>query len=119
MKSRKAFKTKDGDIQIERRNIALVEGKEEIEQSIKTRLETALHEWFLDPEWGLDQEPMKNKRYNLAEIQHAVIEAIHQDPRIIRTQINSIEVNNKRNLIMDIDIEVEKYGIINIRQGGE
>ena len=32
MKSRKAFKTKDGDIQIERRNIALVEGKEEIEQ---------------------------------------------------------------------------------------
>lgn len=111
---RTAFKIKNGDIAIENNNIQIVEGPKEIEQSIKERLELAQGEWFLNIEWGLNQEPFKTKRYQLDLIRASVIEAIKQDPRIDVVDIKEIEINSRRQLELKADVTTKEYGIIDI-----
>lgn len=112
--NRKALKLNQGDIEITNNKIELVEGREEVKQSITERVELAKGEWFLDLERGMDTEPMKTKRYQLELIEISVIEAIKQDPRIDQVNIKEIKVNKNRLLTIKADVTVAEYGIIDI-----
>ncbi len=45
--------TQDGDLAIELFDLALVDGREQVAQRMKTRLKTFLGEWFLDTTVGV------------------------------------------------------------------
>lgn len=72
----------NGDLVISAGDFAMIEGNEEIAQSVRMTMETARGEWFLNPLFGMRREPFENKPYNEEEQRSAIIEAATDDDRI-------------------------------------
>ena len=75
---------KNGDLVFDKhKELEMVEGGDEICQSIERTLTTRMGEWFLNVNFGLDHEHLVNvKRLNLDMARSAIYEAIMQEPRV-------------------------------------
>lgn len=75
---------KDGDLVFDKhKELEIVEGGEEICQSIERTLTTRMGEWFLNTNFGLDHEHLVNvKRLDLDLARSAIYEAIMQETRV-------------------------------------
>lgn len=95
----KTFKLDDnGDLVIENGNLVMVEGKEELRQSIERILSTNINEWFLNANFGLDYEAIQGKGKSKESIKLAIAEAIYQDSRIVEVDIKDIIIRHDRKL---------------------
>lgn len=73
-----------GDLVLDgQNNLKMVEGTDEIVQSIRLTVTTNINEFFLNPTFGFDRfSTLGSKKNNTDEIQEALIEAILQDERL-------------------------------------
>lgn len=95
----KAFKvSSNGDLIIENGNLVMIDGNEELRQSIERILTTNKNEWFLDIEFGLDYQAIQGKGKSKESIKLAISEAIYQDSRIKSVDIKDIEIDRNRHL---------------------
>lgn len=86
----KTFKIVNDDLVIVSGNLQMVEGKDEIVQSVERTITTRLGEFFLDTSHGFDYETVQKKRYSEDEIKDAVREAVLQEDRI--TTVDTVDV---------------------------
>lgn len=93
----KTFKLdKWGDIVINKNELEMVEGNDELVQSVWKRLSVNVNEWFLDTEFGLNYSVfMDEKIYDEQLIRSALEFAIMQEPRIAQAVINEITFNKR------------------------
>lgn len=84
------FKILNDDIVIDSDgNIEMVEGADEVIQSVERTLTTKTGEWFLNVNHGLDYGIIKRKGYSVDDIKGAVTQAILQEMRIL--SVDSVE----------------------------
>ena len=97
-----------GDLEFDgSNNLRMVEGKDEIKQSIRLLLGTAQGEWFLNTEHGIDwHEILGQKQPNLMEIRAIIIEGLEQEPRIDEVEEVNVELDD-RTLKVKIYMTVE------------
>lgn len=112
----KVFKVDDkGDLIIENGDLVMIDGDEEIAQSMERRLSTNKNEWFLDLYFGLDYEAIRGKGVTRDKTELAITEAIYQDERIEDAALIVNEVDNGSRLsdmkviakVGDTDIEID------------
>lgn len=112
----KAFKVDDkGDLIIENGDLVMIDGDEEITQSMERRLSTNKNEWFLDLDFGLDYEAIRGKGVTRDRVELAITEAIYQDERIEDAALIVNEVDNSSRVsdmkviarVGDTDIEID------------
>ncbi|KZE66996.1 hypothetical protein AWM68_19845 [Fictibacillus phosphorivorans] len=72
----------DGDFVFEQGSFLMVKEDEELAQSVRMVLQTALEEWFLNEEFGLNREVFLNKLFNENEARDSIIEALSLENRI-------------------------------------
>ncbi|WP_333638219.1 DUF2634 domain-containing protein [Tissierella praeacuta] len=95
----KAFKIdNNGDLVIENGNLIMIEGNEELRQSIERILTTNKEEWFLDMNFGLDYQAIQGKGKSAETIKLAISEAIYQDSRIKNVDIKDVIIDRNRHL---------------------
>lgn len=70
--------------------LGMVEGKEELRQSVEHSLYVRLGEWFLDESVGLDRHPTEQKRPIESEVSQEITRAVLQDERI--KEVTEVEV---------------------------
>lgn len=63
-------------------NFKMVEGDEEILQSVRLTIQTNINEWFLNPDFGFDRYMIQGKKIDEDLATDAIYEAILQDDRI-------------------------------------
>lgn len=66
--------------------LVMVDGNEELRQSVRLLISTNLNEWFLDPTLGFDFSTVLVKRPNDELIAGALFQALEQEPRIVRVE---------------------------------
>lgn len=92
----KTFKIENGDLVFDKfGNIEMVEGKEEVRQSIERRLTTNLGEWFLNTDFGLEYDKIKGKNKKQEGVELAIRECILQDERISEVIFKDFKIDNK------------------------
>ncbi len=95
----KAFKVSyNGDLIIENGDLVIIDGNEELRQSIERILTTNVGEWFLDVGFGLNYREIQGKGKDKESIKLAIAEAIHQEPRIQEVDIKDIIIDSNRHL---------------------
>lgn len=82
----RAPKIIDGDLVFENGDVVMVDGDEEIIQSVQTTFQTNKGEWFLNTDFGLDRSPLLTKRFDEALAIDAIAEATAQEERIQRIE---------------------------------
>ncbi|MBN3523481.1 DUF2634 domain-containing protein [Paenibacillus apiarius] len=78
----KAWALNDGDIQVSDGQIAWIDGREELAQSVRIRMGTRLGEYFFAPDMGLDHDQMMGKQVDEDSIREAVMRCLAEEPRI-------------------------------------
>ncbi len=78
----KDIKIVDGDIVFEKGDLAIVEGKDELRQTVYIGLQTNRGEWFLNPEIGIRHAAFVGKKPNDEEMRAEIIRGAMQDERI-------------------------------------
>lgn len=72
-----------GDIELDGQNdIRMVRGDAELVQCVSVALKTNKGEWFLNPDHGFERDIIQGKKYNAAEAEDAISEAVLQEPRV-------------------------------------
>lgn len=112
----RTLKLDNGDLVISSGDFAMIEGDAELAQAVELTMETALGEWFLNPDFGMRREPFENKPYNDEDQRAAIIEAATDDDRIasvenivsrfdreLRTQRISLELRKTDGTIVTIE----------------
>lgn len=102
------FKFENGDLAIDGAgNVVMVEGDDEIAQSVEMILTANKGEWFLDEEFGLDYSEITDKSKTEKDIRFALREAIYQEERIAEVEFTSLIIDhNKRTL--DVRLRLTK-----------
>lgn len=98
----RTLKIQNGDLVITAGDFMMIEGDEELAQSVRMTMETAQGEWFLNADFGMRREPFENKPYNEEEIRASIIEAATDD-----TRISSVE-----NLTTTLDRVARSLGVM-------
>lgn len=96
-----------GDIVISAGEFAMIEGDEELAQSVQMTMQTARGEWFLNEDFGMYREPFENKPYNEEEVRASIIEAATDDTRIVSVDTLSL-VFDKAMRSLSVDLELQK-----------
>lgn len=105
----KAFKVdKNGDLIIENGDFVVIDGRDELVQSIDRILTTNIGEWFLSMGFGLDYQAIQGKGKNKESVKLAIKEAIYQDERVAEVDIKDVIIGTDRHLtvlghVIDID----------------
>ncbi len=90
------------DIELDGSNeIKMVEGDEELIQSVRLIITTNLGEWFLNPEHGFDRFAVLGKQIERDVVIDSLYQAILQEERVSRVE----------NVTMEIDKENRKLNI--------
>ncbi len=91
---------KDGDIVIENNDLQLVEGPEEVAQSVAVVLGTNKEEWFLNLDKGIEYSNVLGKSTD-AQARNEIIQGIAQEPRIDTVDVLTImdDKNTRTRLI--------------------
>lgn len=82
----RAPKIVDGDLVFENGDVVMVEGDEELAQSLQSVFQTRKGEWFLNENHGLDRSPFLVKNFDEALATDAIAEATTQEERIQRIE---------------------------------
>lgn len=99
------FKIVNNDLVFDaQNNLVMVEGEDEIAQSIERVLTTNKGEWFLNLEHGLDYKAITGKGKDKESVKLAIIEAIMQEYRV--------------DVVEEIDIKIDKNRHIKINAKG-
>lgn len=72
----------------------IIEGDDELIQSIKHLIYERVGEWFLNEDHGFQREVLEEKGYTESEIVQSIYDAIYQEPRI--TEIIKVDYNFNR-----------------------
>lgn len=115
----KTFKIVNDDIVFDaQNNIVMVEGTEELMQSVERTLTTNINEWFLNLDFGLDYRSIRGKGKDLESIKLEIADTIYQDERVTEVDITDISVDDSRCLkvngtIKDIEgVEIQLQEVI-------
>jgi len=87
----KDFKISNGDLVFEKGDLAMVEGADELRQTVYIGMQTNQGEWFLNPEVGIRQSAFVGKKPNDAEMRAEIIRGAMQDERIQSVEDIKIE----------------------------
>lgn len=90
----RTLKLLDGDLCFDESELQMVEGNEEIAQSVLISLKTRLGEFKLDENVGLDRANVLGKALNIEEARYDIVEAIMQEERI--TSVDQLEIHDDR-----------------------
>lgn len=72
----KSFKLdENGDLILENGSFVMIEGDEELAQQARISIQTEKGEWFLDPEEGMDREPIFTKFFNEIDAKDSIMES--------------------------------------------
>lgn len=82
----RAPKIIDGDLVFENGDVVMVDGDEELVQSLQTVFQTNKGEWFLNESHGLDRTPFLVKKFDESLASDAIAEATAQEERIQRIE---------------------------------
>lgn len=86
----KAWTLEQGDLVLSQGQIAWIEGRQELAQSVQIRLGTRLGEYFFDPNMGLDSEGLLGKQVTEDTIREAILRCLAEEERI--RSIDELEV---------------------------
>lgn len=88
-------------------NIKMVDGDDELIQSIKLIISTNVGEWFLNPEHGFDRSILQSKKVDESQATDALYAAVLQDERV--ATVDNIEFDFDRvNRKLDIKFTFTK-----------
>ncbi|PDO11568.1 MAG: hypothetical protein BLM47_00050 [Candidatus Reconcilbacillus cellulovorans] len=91
----KDIKIVDGDIVFEKGDLAIVEGVDELRQTVYIGMQTNQGEWFLNPEIGIRHAAFVGKKPNDEEMRAEIIRGAMQDERIQSVEDIRIERDMK------------------------
>lgn len=73
----KSFKLDaNGDLVFENGSFVMIEGDEELAQQARISIKTEKGEWFLDPDEGMDREPIFAKLFNETDAKDSIMESV-------------------------------------------
>lgn len=91
----KTLELVNGDLILKDGELAMVEGDEELAQSVEMILKTSLGEFELDEFLGVDRENLLGKNLDEEEAQYDIIEAIAQEERIATVEDIEFQFDRK------------------------
>lgn len=91
----KDLKLQDGDLVIEKGDLVMVEGVDELRQTVYIGMQTNQGEWFLNPEVGIRHSVFFGKKPNDEEMRAEIIRGAMQDERIQTVEDIQIERDMK------------------------
>lgn len=97
----RAPKIVDGDLVFKNGDVVMVEGDEELAQSLRTIFQTRKEEWFLNENHGLDRSPFLTKKFDESLATDAIAEATAQEERIQQVENISFKKREGRSLTVD------------------
>lgn len=89
-----SLKLANGDLVIEGGELLMVEGPEELAQSVRLTLGTNKGEWFLDPDMGIDFAVFNAKQPSIEAMRDEIRAGLHQEPRI--ATVEEIDIMSDR-----------------------
>ncbi|MBW7452433.1 DUF2634 domain-containing protein [Paenibacillus sepulcri] len=93
----KSLKLVDGDLVFEDGQLLMVEGPEELAQSVQLILGTNKGEWFLNLELGINFDVFNAKQPDMEVMRDEIRAGLHQNPRIATVEeINIISDRTSR-----------------------
>jgi phage baseplate assembly protein W len=102
-----APKLVDGDLVVENGELVMIDGDEELAQSIRSILETRKGEFFLEPEHGLSFENLFGKTAYPDELRDDIIEAVSQEPRV--ESITNVQIfDNRETRKRSVNLTIQK-----------
>lgn len=116
----KTLKLVDGDLSFSDIGLEMVDGKDEIAQSLRIILATRLGEFYLDDTVGLDTSVILTKGFDEGAAHDAIIDALMQDGRVVEVTDISFAVQG-RSLSVDISLmttDGDPVTIDNVPVGG-
>ena len=78
----KDYKIQNGDLVFEKGDLVMVEGADELRQTVYIGMQTNQGEWFLNPEVGIRHSAFVGKKPNDEEMRAEIIRGAMQDERI-------------------------------------
>lgn len=110
----KTFKIADGDLVFDASgNLEMVDGKDEIAQSVEMILTANKGEWFMNEEFGLDYSEITDKLKTKKDIEFALREAIFQEERIEEVEFRRVDIDHaRRKLIVDLEVRTVDNEVI-------
>lgn len=87
----KDFKIQNGDLVFEKGDLVMVEGADELRQTVYIGMQTNQGEWFLNPEIGIRHASFVGKKPNDEEMRAEIIRGAMQDERIQSVEDIAIE----------------------------
>lgn len=88
----KDLKLQDGDLVFEKGDLVMVEGADELRQTVYIGMQTNQGEWFLNPEVGIRHAAFVGKKSNDEEMRAEIIRGVQQDDRI--QTVEDIEITH-------------------------
>lgn len=113
----KTFKIVNGDLVFDgQNNLAMVEGEEEIAQSIERVLTTNKGEWFLNLEHGLDYQEIQGKGRDIEGIKLALTEAILQEERVSEVEKIDLFLDKDRHLKINVIARLQEGDTLDLSE---
>lgn len=113
----KTFKLVNGDLIFDaQNNLVMVEGKEEIAQSIERILTTNKGEWFLNLEHGLDYKAITGKGRDIEGIKLAITEAILQEERVSEVEKIDLFLDKDRHLKINVTARLQEGDTLDLSE---
>jgi hypothetical protein len=91
----KDLKLQDGDLVLENDDLAIVDGADELRQTVYIGMQTNRGEWFLNPEIGIRHAVFVGKNPNDEEMRAEIIRGAMQDERVQSVEDIVIERNTR------------------------
>lgn len=92
----KDLKLKDGDLVLEKGDLVVLEGADELRQTLHIGMQTNQGEWFLNPEIGIRHAAFVGKAPNDEEMRAEIIRGAMQDERIQSVEDIRFERDTRR-----------------------
>lgn len=113
----KTFKIVNGDLVFDGQgNLVMVEGEDEIAQSIERILTTNKGEWFLNLEHGLDYSAIQGKGRDIEGIKLAITEAILQEGRVSEVEKIDLSLDKDRHLKIDVTVRLQEGDTLEVSE---
>ena len=113
----KTFKIVDGDLVFDGQgNLVMVEGEDEIAQSIEMVLTTNKGEWFINLEHGLDYKAITGKGRDIEGIKLAITEAILQEERVSEVEKIDLFLDKDRHLKINVTARLQEGDTLEISE---
>jgi len=105
----KTFKLVNGDLIFDaQNNLVMIDGEDEIAQSIERVLTTNKGEWFLNLEHGLDYQEIQGKGRDIEGIKLAITEAILQEERVSEVERIDVSLDKDRHLKINVTARIQE-----------